>query len=251
LLHAPPTEEPVLQVDVAGHGTVDVAVRRSAQARYPRLRVREDAGAAIVLPERATLDEARKILADKAGWLQRKLDAVADRQDDDTLGMAGVWLDGAPLAVVRGPAGGRPIARLVEGELVVVGAAHDAEAAVMRWYRRQARAQLRAIVADEAARLGVQPAKVLIAGQRTRWGSCSATGTVSLNWRLVLAPRDVQRYLVVHELCHLRVADHARGFWRLLDGAMPGWRTHAEWLQRHGSELLRFAPNLPVDERDA
>ncbi|MDQ3823259.1 MAG: M48 family metallopeptidase, partial [Actinomycetota bacterium] len=92
----------------------------------------------------------------------------------------------------------------------------------------------------EAARLGVAYERIAIRDQRTRWGSCSRRGTLSFNWRLVLAPTGVLEYVVVHELCHLREPNHSRRFWALLESARPGYRAERQWLRRHGWELLAY-----------
>jgi predicted metal-dependent hydrolase len=95
---------------------------------------------------------------------------------------------------------------------------------------------------EEANRIGVSYRKIRIGAQRTLWGSCSSRGTLSFNWRLVLAPPDVVDYVVVHELCHLRVPDHSRSFWTLLERNRPHWRDQRAWLREHGPELLAFIP---------
>jgi len=100
-----------------------------------------------------------------------------------------------------------------------------------------------AIAEDEAGRIGVTFQRIRIGGQRTIWGSCSARGTLSFNWRLVLAPLEVLDYVVVHELCHLRVPNHSRRFWALVEQQRPRWRDQRDWLRVHGPELLAFAPN--------
>ena len=92
----------------------------------------------------------------------------------------------------------------------------------------------------EAERLGVEYARIRIGGQRTLWGSCSSGGTLSFNWRLVLAPFEVLDYVVVHELCHLRVPNHSRRFWALVERRRPKWRDQRAWLREHGPELLAF-----------
>ena len=95
---------------------------------------------------------------------------------------------------------------------------------------------------EEAPALGVEPERIQIRDQRTRWGSCSTRGTLSFNWRLVLAPFDVLDYVVVHELCHLREPNHSRRFWTLVEQRRPGWRAQRDWLHEHGPELLAFRP---------
>ena len=110
----------------------------------------------------------------------------------------------------------------------------------------EARFAVRELVAmlidEEAPVIGVRPERIQIRDQRSRWGSCSTRGTLSFNWRLVLAPFDVLDYVVVHELCHLRVPNHSRRFWQLVETRRPDWRERKGWLDEHGPELLAFRP---------
>jgi predicted metal-dependent hydrolase len=112
--------------------------------------------------------------------------------------------------------------------------------------RIAARELVTALAEEEAGRVGVAYQRIRIGGQRTLWGSCSARGTLSFNWRLVLAPVEVLDYVVVHELCHLRVPDHSRRFWALVERHRPHWRHQRDWLRRHGPELLAFRPSNPA-----
>jgi predicted metal-dependent hydrolase len=98
------------------------------------------------------------------------------------------------------------------------------------------------VLDEEAPYLGVSYGDVRIRDQRTRWGSCSARGTLSFNWRLALTPFEVLDYVVVHELCHLREPNHSASFWNLVASRRPGWRRRRDWLNRHGPELLAFRP---------
>jgi predicted metal-dependent hydrolase len=108
--------------------------------------------------------------------------------------------------------------------------------------RAAARELVWAIADEEARALEVEFRQIRIAGQRTLWGSCSPRGTLSFNWRLVLAPLEVLDYVVVHELCHLREANHSRRFWALVASRRPGFREQRAWLREHGPELLAFVP---------
>jgi predicted metal-dependent hydrolase len=108
--------------------------------------------------------------------------------------------------------------------------------------RAAARELVTMVLDEEAPALGVRYRRVEIRGQRTRWGSCSATGTLSFNWRLALTPLEVLDYVVVHELCHLREPNHSPRFWRLVASRRPDWRRRRDWLARHGPELLAFRP---------
>jgi hypothetical protein len=106
--------------------------------------------------------------------------------------------------------------------------------------RVAARELVSALAEEEAEHVGVEYARIRIGGQRTLWGSCSSRGTLSFNWRLVLAPFEVLDYVVVHELCHLHVPNHSRRFWALVERHRPGWREQRDWLREHGPELLAF-----------
>jgi predicted metal-dependent hydrolase len=108
--------------------------------------------------------------------------------------------------------------------------------------RTAARELVSALAEEEAAWLGVRYERIRIGAQQTLWGSCSSRGTLSFNWRLVLAPFDVLDYVVVHELCHLRVPNHSRRFWSLVEERRPDYRRHRDWLHEHGPELLAFRP---------
>jgi predicted metal-dependent hydrolase len=108
--------------------------------------------------------------------------------------------------------------------------------------RLGARELISALAEEEAERLGVAYRQIRIGDQRTLWGSCSSAGTLSFNWRLVLAPLEVLDYVVVHELCHLRVPNHSKTFWKLVEGLRPGWREQRDWLRENGPELLALRP---------
>jgi predicted metal-dependent hydrolase len=87
------------------------------------------------------------------------------------------------------------------------------------------------------ARAGVSYTGLQIRGQRTRWASCSSSGAMSFNWRLLLAPAEILDYVVEHEVAHLTVHDHSRRFWALVAKRVPGYREHERWLKAHGPSL--------------
>ena len=109
--------------------------------------------------------------------------------------------------------------------------------AVERWYRRRAREEIEPLLDAACERAGVGHSGLQIRGQRTRWASCSSSGAMSFNWRLLLAPREILEYVVEHEVAHLEVLDHSPRFWELLASRCPDWRAREEWLRRHGHAL--------------
>ena len=91
---------------------------------------------------------------------------------------------------------------------------------------------------DAVAALRCSYTTLTIRNQRTRWGSCSSTGAMSFNWRLLLAPEPVLDYVVWHEACHLRVMDHSPRFWELVRRHCPDYPVHRRWLRHKGNTLV-------------
>ncbi len=111
----------------------------------------------------------------------------------------------------------------------------DAERRAMAETLRQA---LPGIVNDFARRLGLWPARVTIRCQKSRWGSCSAKGNLNFNCLLAAAPDHVRRYVVLHELCHLKYMNHSRDFWALVASQMPDYAAAKAWLKGEGQRLI-------------
>ena len=108
--------------------------------------------------------------------------------------------------------------------------------------RREAVARISLLAQSEALALGVRYTRLALRDQRSRWGSCSSKGTLSFNWRLVLAPHDVLDYVVVHEVCHLAELHHGPAFWELVAKRRPRYQDSKSWLDRHGWEILAYRP---------
>lgn len=107
-----------------------------------------------------------------------------------------------------------------------------------RWYRLQAQSIIPRRVEQQAKRLGWSFRRVRISSARTRWGSCSAGGTLSFSWRLVMAPTEVIDYVILHELVHLQVRNHSPTFWARLRTLMPDYADKIAWLKRYGPQLF-------------
>ena len=234
---------------VVGSETLVVRVRESPRARWSRVVVAPGRPVEVVVPRRMGDAYVDALLEEKRRWIETKIAAaraVAGREPRLGLGRPGVvWLGGDPVPVARRN-GSLSTARLARGRLVVCGPPESAAAAVGRWYRREARSRIGAVVDREAERLDLAYHSIGIRDQRTRWGSCSRRGHLSFSWRLLLAPPPVLEYLVDHELCHLRVPNHGRRFWRLLERVRPGWRDEARWLDEHERELHDYDPAVAI-----
>jgi predicted metal-dependent hydrolase len=111
-------------------------------------------------------------------------------------------------------------------------------ASMDRELRARAAIELPAQLHALAARHDLAVRRVSIRNQRSRWGSCSPAGHISLNFRLLLMPAEVREYILIHELMHIRQANHSIRFWRLVEAACPGFREAERWLRTHGPSLF-------------
>jgi len=109
--------------------------------------------------------------------------------------------------------------------------------ALIKWYRQRFAEIVKERIEKYSMQLKVAPCKVVIKNQKTRWGSCSEKGNINLNWRLIMAPLHVIDYVVVHELCHLKVMNHSKDFWDLVGAIQPNYRENRKWLKINGNRL--------------
>ena len=110
-------------------------------------------------------------------------------------------------------------------------------AALKQALSRRALTRIRERLDEYAPRIGVSYGRVAIRDQKSRWGSCSAKHNLNFNWKLIMAPEEALRYVVIHELCHLIEFNHSARFWKLVETQMPEYEAWKKWLKAHGSEL--------------
>jgi predicted metal-dependent hydrolase len=233
----PPAPAPTFQLD----GTV-IALRiiPSPRARRYLLRLDDDGTARLVIPRRGSRAEALRFLERSRAWLERRhRQWLARRQTRQA------WHDGATI-LFRGE---QATLRVTDDLFGATIAFADQTVRVKECaadYRPAIQAHLRALAEQElpprtrelARHHGIAIARVIIRAQKTRWGSCSASGTISLNWRLIHAPPFVQDYLIIHELMHRRQMNHSARYWKLVADAFPRWREAETWLKRTRIETL-------------
>jgi len=203
-------------------------------------------GVEVVVPPRYALGDVEPFVEEKRGWIERTLRRM--RESELELppprlvdGGEVPYLGRGLLLRLRVEPGRRRAHVARRGAELHVAVDRPGPAplrdALERWYRRRARAEIPPRLDAAAARAGARYASLQIRGQRTRWASCSATGAMSFNWRLLLAPEEILDYVVEHEVAHLEVHDHSARFWSLLAARLPDYEQHEAWLRRHGHSL--------------
>ncbi|MCQ8279951.1 M48 family metallopeptidase [Acetobacteraceae bacterium KSS8] len=222
-------------------GALPVRWNRCARARRISLRIDPRAGAVVVtLPMRAARDAGLALLRTHADWAASRLAALpsAVRFEEG----AELMLCGR-LHPIRHVPDARRGVWVESGEIRVSGEAGFLRRRVADFLRMEARARLSRLVGEIAASPeaagGLTPSRLVIKDTATRWGSCSSERVVMFSWRLVMAPPDIQHYVVAHELAHLRHLDHGPHFWALVAELTPHRVVAERWLKHHGASLLR------------
>ena len=209
-------------------------VRRSPRARQVRVSVGAGGEVEVILPRRAPERAAAQAVRELRPWIERRQRTMERAAAEVARPHGTVPYLGHDLRLVPQPGRERVHRR---GQQLLVPA-REARPALERWYRRAARTEIAPRLDAATARAGSEYAGLTIRGQRTRWASCSTSGQMSFNWRLLLAPEEVLDYVVEHEVCHLELMDHSPRFWALLESRVPDWREHARWLRRYGATLV-------------
>jgi hypothetical protein len=208
---------------------------RHARARRYVLRLSVHGEAVVTVPRRGSMREARRFAEAHRAWIARERAAQAEavaRARPLAVGDL-VMVAGAQRAIQgAGPQ------QLTVGEETIPLERDDVHESVRHWLRASARAVLPARLRQLAVEHALAVRAVSIRNQRTRWGSCSSDGRISLNWRLVQMPDTVRDYVLLHELMHLRVRNHSPRFWREVERVCPDYETARRWLREQGRGLL-------------
>jgi len=224
-----------------GGETVAIAVRVSDRARAYRLSLPHRGGPVLTVPKHGRWPEALAFLNRQTAWLEARLDRAGTKvafADGATIPLRGV----AHRLVATGAIRGRVEPGILEGEQVIYlpGAPEHRARRLTDWLKAEALADLEARVGVHAATLGVAVRSVSMRSQATRWGSCSSSGNLNFNWRLVLAPPFVLDYVAAHEVAHLREMNHSAAFWARVAEALPDMERGKAWLKTHGRQLMAY-----------
>lgn len=194
----------------------------------------------ITLPKWGARHEAHAFIQASHAWIARQRAFLRQRP-----AAPAPWGDGTRFlldgheAIVR-IATNRSRLTISSGESVIVTLAAnrgEIRATVEAWLQDRARRELPALLLALSDTHGISVPRVSVRNQRARWGACSTSGTITLNWRLIQAPPFVREYVLLHELMHRREMNHSRRFWRLVAACCPRHAEARQWLRREGKAL--------------
>jgi predicted metal-dependent hydrolase len=227
-------------------------IRESARAKYMSLRVTVERGVEVVVPRGFNRQLIPVFLREKHAWVQsalNKINNVRERRQGDAdqlpteivlASVARTW------QVEYRPTPSRRITLNddANGQLCISGPTRDVaacHAVLHRWAYRQAFTILIPWLRKLSHETGIAFAQTAIRCQKSRWGSCSTSGTISLNQKLLFIEPDLVRYVLIHELCHMREMNHSRHFWKLVSQFCPEYRTARRRLKDAWYQMPRWA----------
>lgn len=230
----------IVMIETA-HGPVPVELKYHEAARRYSLRQSASSNTIkLIIPQSGSEKGALDFARGQAGWLAKQARAVAPPRP---------FVDGSSFAlrgqahILRRRPGFRGAVRVLMddngGEAVIeVTAPEDHLARRTRdWLKKQARADLTTSVEAHAASLDIQPGRISVRDQSSRWGSCSSRGNLNFSWRLVLAPPGVLDYVAAHEVAHLIEMNHSSRFWDIVETLRPDMKTQRRWLRDNSAAL--------------
>ncbi|MEM8551330.1 MAG: SprT family zinc-dependent metalloprotease [Pseudomonadota bacterium] len=218
---------------------VTIDVRRAPRAKRMTLRIPPGhANPVLTIPARASLKSVEPFVRQQTGWLAARL---AERHPVSPLADGALVPFRGTLHAIAWQGAGRGTVRVesgVEGPVLLVhGRPEHLPRRLEDFFRREARADLEAAVAEFAEKVRRRPTALRIKDTRAQWGSCTPGGVLSFSWRLVLAPSFVLRYVAAHEVAHLIELNHSDRFWALNAALDPNHRNARAWLKAHGRAL--------------
>jgi predicted metal-dependent hydrolase len=223
-----------------GDRQIRLVLVRNPQARRYVLRLRPDGAARVTVPRGGSALEARRFAERNKNWIERqlqKLDAYPKRPKEWLIGTE-ILFRGVLTEIKAGANGERDLIRLGSESVKVADSLANLHPEIQKHLWELAEKELPPVVWKYAALHQLMVRKVKVGNQKSRWGSCSRRGTVSLNWRLLQTPLFVRDYLCLHELAHLREMNHSSHFWHEVERLCPGYKMAEQWLKKHSALLM-------------
>jgi predicted metal-dependent hydrolase len=218
---------------------IPLAVVRNHRARRYLLRLLSDGSVRLTIPRRGSVTEGRRFAERNTEWLGRQLERLSAHpvKPKQWLVGTGILFRGESVKLESGVNGESGLIRFGNEAVKVTDQGADLRSAIERHLWRLAAKELPPRVLEYATLHQLPVRQISVRNQRSRWGSCSRRGTISLNWRLIQTPSFVRDYILIHEIMHLREMNHSSRFWREVERACPDYETAERWLKQHSSLL--------------
>jgi predicted metal-dependent hydrolase len=204
-------------------------IKHSRRARYLRLQINPARGLEVIVPRGCKIEEAEKFIYKKRNWILKHLRTVPVEEQLSYLGEKIEIKQKFDLFLTRHKINFSKGVLLIESP---AGSAEDSRLIYNAWLRHIAKIYLPERARRIAEKYRFNPGQVRIRNQKTRWGSCSASGNISLNYKLMKYRKELIDYVIIHELCHLKEMNHSPRFWKLVECLIPEYKPLKRELKR-------------------
>lgn len=231
-------DAPRYALHLANGQTHQVEWRTSNRSRHIRVTVTPK-GIRVSSPPRVKWDMIERFLREQEGWLSKQVEKLQPAVSNELLYL------GKEFEIETASTGPHKTRVRFEGKKCLVTPVHETPESVVstldRWLRTQAAELLTPVFVEMRRKMQIDAPRLSWKETSSRWGSCAATGAIMLNWRLIHAPPEVARYVIIHELAHRKHMDHSTRFWSLVEKYDPAYKLHRGWLKRNGHRCRVFA----------
>ncbi len=233
---APAPVPPPADTLPVGNRHLPLRLVRHPRARRYLLRLLPDATIRLTVPRGGSIGEARRFAVSQTAWLEQQLEKLAHRPQRPSGWSVGTTV--LYLGNLHPIEADEPGTVRLNTQLIKVGDATNLRPPIEKHLHQLAARELPPRVWELARQHGLTVQRVTVRNQKSRWGSCSRRGTISLNWRLIQTPELVRDYIILHELMHLRQMNHSDRFWQEVAAVCPNYQAAEQWLKEH-ARLLR------------
>ncbi|MDA9238769.1 M48 family metallopeptidase [Planktomarina sp.] len=219
-----------------------IEIIRTQRAKTASIEIEDDT-VKVIVPQNLSEQRIEELVKNRTVWIRQKLKIQTETSRPNPK----EYVNGESFAYLgrnyrlKCLLGGNEEVKLKNGYLTVpikdMASEGAVRAALEQWYKTRALDKLKEKTKRYASIMGVSPQSVGIKEYKSRWGSCSSSGDVSYNWRIIISPHHIVDYIVVHELCHLLEHNHGPKYWKHVERVIPNFKDCREWLKVNGEGL--------------
>jgi predicted metal-dependent hydrolase len=237
-----------------GRIKIKYQIKRGKRKKTIGLVVQPNTSVIVLSPEFLLENRIKEVVLKRAGWILKQQERIgklkAEPSKDFVSGESFPYLGRQyRLKIVRSEDNENAPCKLVGGRFYIEmnkslegrRASRFVQGRLLEWYRARAQEKIEARTQEYVKLIGQHPEKIFIKNHEKRWGSCSSTGILRFNWKVIMAPLSILDYVIVHELCHLSIKNHSDKFWNKLGSFIPDYKKKRQWLKENSfllTELL-------------
>lgn len=223
-------------------------VRVSPRARRLSLRLdSKERKIHLIIPKRASMRAAYQFALQNKSWIEEKLATLPELVPFHDGALIPVLNRQLRLTIDHDEKYKVTKISIDENRLLVRTSLDNPSGRITRFLKKLAETEFKIMADEKAARIDRKVTELILRDMKSRWGSCSKDGRMSLNWRLIFAPEQVYDYVIAHEVAHLIHDNHGASFWKLCEKLSTDFSTGSGWIRNNSSELMRFGGSVPME----